>query len=32
VLSHPALRLILPGFAVSSLGDGLALVGIVGSS
>jgi MFS transporter, DHA3 family, macrolide efflux protein len=29
VVCHPVLRVLLPGFAVSSLGDGLALVGIV---
>lgn len=29
VVSHPVLRRLLPGFAVSSLGDGLALVAVV---
>lgn len=29
VVTHPVLRLLLPGVAVSYLGDGLALVGIV---
>ena len=29
VVTHPVLRLLLPGFAVSCLGDGLALVAVV---